>query len=391
MDGSTQANVDQRPPAHPYYRSIVAKLGTGVLTSGGDTLDEQLIASIARQVAELVRAQAQVILVTSGAIAVGRNIMGGLGAGRSVTTLQALAAIGQHRLMRSYERAFSENGLTVGQALVTRADLTSGRAAANIRRTLRELLDLGVVPIVNENDVVAAEEISETLGDNDSLSAALANVMASDLLVLLTDRDGLYDSDPRSNADARLITSVDRVTDEIKEMAAEMPGEQGRGGMASKVRAAEEATSWGATVVIANGHAPDVLIRAAQRDEIGTRFHAWGRRRPSARRRSLGRLFVRGQLAIDEGAAAALRRGASSLLAVGVREVRGEFQAGDIVEILGPDETVIARGAVAYPSATMRRLAGMQSAQVRDSLTDDQSGAPYAGDEMVHRDHMTLI
>ena len=391
MDGSPKPNVDQVPPARPYYRSIVAKLGTGVLTGGSDTLDEQLIASIARQVGELVRAQAEVILVTSGAIAVGRSVMGGSDAGRSVTNLQALAAIGQHRLMRSYERAFSENGLIVGQALVTRTDLNSKRAAANIRRTLRELLGLGVVPIVNENDVVAAEEISETLGDNDALSAALANVMASDLLVLLTDRDGLYDSDPRSNADARLITNVDRVTDEIRGMAAEMPGEQGRGGMASKVRAAAEATSWGATVVVANGHAPDVLIRAAQRDEIGTRFNASGRRRPSARRRSLGRLFARGHLTIDEGAAAALRRGASSLLAVGVRDVQGEFQAGDIVEIRGPDEAVIARGAVAYPSGVMRRLAGMQSAQVRDFVKEAQPDAPYAGDEMVHRDHMTLL
>ena len=391
MDGSPKHNADQVAPARPYYRSIVAKLGTGALTGGSDTLDEQLIGAIARQVGELVRAQAEVILVTSGAIAVGRSVMGGGDAGRSVTNLQALAAIGQHRLMRSYERAFSENGLIVGQALVTRTDLNSKRAAANIRRTLRELLGLGVVPIVNENDVVAAEEISETLGDNDALSAALANVMASDLLVLLTDRDGLYDSDPRSNADARLITNVDRVTDEIRGMAAEMPGEQGRGGMASKVRAAAEATSWGATVVVANGHAPDVLIRAAQGDEIGTRFHASGRRRPSARRRSLGRLFVRGQLTIDEGAAAALRRGASSLLAVGVRDVQGEFQAGDIVEIRGPDEAVIARGAVAYPSGVMRRLAGMQSAQVRDFVKEELPDAPYAGDEMVHRDHMTLL
>ena len=251
----------------PRNSLIVAKLGTGVLTDGGDQLDEALIGSIAKQVAEIVAAQSQVIIVTSAAVALGRSIVGLRGKGRGVTTLQALAAIGQHHLMRSYEGAFAEHGLVVAQALITRSDLTVGRSAANIRRTLRELLSLGVIPIVNENDVVASEELSETLGDNDNLSAALTNLMAADMLILLTDQDGLYDSDPRTNADAALIHKVDRVTDAIQAMAAEMPGEQGRGGMASKVRAAAEATSWGTTVVIANGHAPDVLLRSARRGD----------------------------------------------------------------------------------------------------------------------------
>ena len=376
----------------PRNSLIVAKLGTGVLTDGGDQLDEALIGSIAKQVAEIVAAQSQVIIVTSAAVAVGRSIVGLRGAGRGVTTLQALAAIGQHHLMRSYEGAFAEHGLIVAQALITRSDLTVGRSAANIRRTLRELLNLGVVPIVNENDVVASEELSETLGDNDNLSAALTNLMAADMLILLTDQDGLYDSDPRTNADAALIHKVDRVTDAIQAMAAEMPGEQGRGGMASKVRAAAEATSWGTTVVIANGHAPDVLLRSARGEEIGTRFEAWGRRRASARRRSQGPLFVRGQVVVDEGAARALRRGSSSLLAVGVREVRGEFTTGDIVEIVGPDETGVARGAVSYPAGLMRRLAGLHNAEIRQFFEDaSTSGVTYHGEEMIHRDHLTLL
>ena len=377
----------------PRNSLIVAKLGTGVLTDGGDQLDEALIGSIAKQVAEIVAAQSQVIIVTSAAVALGRSIVGLRGKGRGVTTLQALAAIGQHHLMRSYEGAFAEHGLVVAQALITRSDLTVGRSAANIRRTLRELLNLGVVPIVNENDVVASEELSETLGDNDNLSAALTNLMAADMLILLTDQDGLYDSDPRTNADAALIHKVDRVTDAIQAMAAEMPGEQGRGGMASKVRAAAEATSWGTTVVIANGHAPDVLLKArARREEIGTRFEAWGRRRASARRRSQGPLFVRGQVVVDEGAARALRGGSSSLLAVGVREVRGEFTTGDIVEIVGPDETGVARGAVSYPAGLMRRLAGLHNAEIRQFFDDASTlGATYHGEEMIHRDHLTLL
>ena len=390
----TAGSDAQRGAALPRNSLIVAKLGTGALTDDGDRLDERLIASIARQVAGIVAAQSQVIIVSSAAVALGRSIAGLRGKGRGVTTLQALASIGQHHLMRSYERAFAEHGLLVAQALITRSDLTAGRSAANIRRTLRELLSLGVVPIVNENDVVASEELSETLGDNDTLSAALTNLMAADMLALLTDQDGLYDSDPRANPDAKLIHSIDRVTDEIQSMAAELPGERGRGGMASKVRAASEATSWGTTAIIANGHAPDVLLRAAQGDQIGTRFEAWGRRRSSARRRSQGPLFVRGQVVVDEGAAKALRGGSSSLLAVGVREVRGDFSTGDIVEIVGPDEAGVARGAVSYPAGLMRRLAGLHNAEVRQFFEDAGSSAldaAYHGEEMIHRDHLTLL
>ena len=390
-------NDDVKSPAPsaalPRRHVIIVKLGTGVLTDADGQPDREIMPSIARQVSQIVSAQSQVILVTSAAVAFGRSAIGLRGGGRGVTTLQALAAIGQHRLMRSWEEAFARHGLSVGQALITRADLTTGRSAAHIRRTLRELLSLGVIPIVNENDVVASEELSETMGDNDTLSAALSNVMGADTLILLTDRDGLYDSDPRGNPKAALIRQVDRVTDAIVAMAAEMPGERGRGGMASKVRAAAEATSWGTTVIIASGRAPDALLRAVRGDEIGTRFEAWGRRRPAARRRSLGPLFVRGQVVADEGAARALRGGASSLLAVGVREVRGEFHAGDIVEILGPDEAGVARGAVSYPAALMRRLAGLRSAEILAFFErgEDGAGATFAGEEMVHRDHLTLL
>ena len=351
----------------PRNSLIVAKLGTGVLTDGGDQLDEALIGSIAKQVAEIVAAQSQVIIVTSAAVALGRSIVGLRGKGRGVTTLQALAAIGQHHLMRSYEGAFAEHGLVVAQALITRSDLTVGRSAANIRRTLRELLSLGVIPIVNENDVVASEELSETLGDNDNLSAALTNLMAADMLILLTDQDGLYASDPRTNADAALIHKVDRVTDVIQAMAAEMPGEQGRGGMASKVRAAAEATSWGTTVVIANGHAPDVLLRSARGEEIGTRFEAWGRRRASARRRSQGPLFVRGQVVVDEGAARAHCATAHpACLPLACGRCAGSLTTGDIVEIVGPGRDgrgargrLLSGGAHAppWPAYTTRRSA----------------------------------
>jgi glutamate 5-kinase len=378
------------------YRKAVVKLGTNLLTGGRDRLDLEIMAGLVSQIAGVREAGGQVVVVSSGAIAAGRHALGlTKRAERSVATLQALAAVGQSRLMQAYEQLFAWHGVTVGQALLTRADLTSKRAAANARRTLEGLLALGVVPIVNENDVVATEEIGASFGDNDNLSAAVANLLAADLLVLLTDQEGLYDADPRSKPDATLVRRVPRVTDEILRMTDSAPGTRGRGGMASKVRAAAEATSWGTTVIVAGGRMSDVLVRAVQGHEVGTLFEPWGQRRSADRRRSLGRAFVRGTLVVDEGAAKALKGGRSSLLAVGVKEVRGAFQAGDVVEVLGPDMTAVARGAVEYPSDVVDRIKGLRSARVKELLTvgagDGNGGGVYAGDEVVHLDNLVVL
>lgn len=376
----------------PEYRKVVVKLGTNLLTAGSDRLDEAVMTALVGQMARLRQMGIDVVIVSSGAIAAGRHALQLQGSRQNMTTLQALAAVGQGHLMQEYDRLFSTHEVQVGQALLTRADLTSQRAAANARRTLTALLELRVVPIVNENDVVATEEIDATFGDNDNLSVAVANLIAADLLVLLTDQDGLYDDDPRRNPEATFIPRVPRVTDEIIRVADSTPGRRGRGGMASKVHAAAEATSWGTATVIANGHVSDVLLKVIGGEQVGTFFEPWGRRRSAARRRSLGRAFVKGKLVVDAGATSALRGGRSSLLAVGVSEVVGSFQAGDVVEVLGPDQVPIARGAVAYPSELVRRFKGLRSAQVREMLeASSGNDEVFVGDEVVHLDNLVLL
>ena len=372
------------------YRTIVVKLGTNVLTGGKDRLDLDIISALADEVATLAQQQVRTVIVSSGAIAAGREALGLPRLGRyGVANLQVLAAVGQSRLMQVYEQIFSRHGIIVGQALLTRPDLDSKRAATNARRALLGMLELGVIPIVNENDVTATDEIGRSFGDNDNLSAAVANLLDADLLVLLTDQDGLYDSDPRTNPDAKLIPRVSRVTDAVRQAAAALPGERGRGGMASKINAAAEATSWGTAVVIAGGRVPGALTRAVRGESSGTFFDPWGARRTTERRRSMGGVFVRGSLVVDDGAANRLRGGRSSLLPVGITEVRGAFRAGDIVEILEPGGAAIARGVVNYPADAIAQVKGRRSPEIRPLLSASADGA--AGDEIVHLDNLVLL
>ncbi|MDA1096279.1 MAG: glutamate 5-kinase [Chloroflexi bacterium] len=372
------------------YRTIVVKLGTNVLTGGKDRLDLDIISALADEVATLAQRRVRTVIVSSGAIAAGREALGLPRLGRyGIANLQVLAAVGQSRLMQVYEQIFSGHGIIVGQALLTRPDLDSKRTATNARRALLGMLELGVIPIVNENDVTATDEIGRSFGDNDNLSAAVANLLDADLLVLLTDQDGLYDSDPRTNPDAKLIPHVARVTDAIRHAAAALPSEGGRGGMASKINAAAEATSWGTAVVIAGGRVPGVLTRAVSGESAGTFFVPWGARRTTERRRSMGGVFVRGSVVVDDGAANRLRGGRSSLLPVGVTEVRGAFRAGDIVEILEPGGIAIARGIVNYPAETVNQVKGRRSAEIRALLSASADGT--AGDEIVHLDNLVLL
>ena len=370
----------------PRYRTLVIKLGTNVLTGGTDRFDPQAMGVAVEQVVQLRDAGARVVLVSSGAIAAGREAIGAvLGRSRSVANLQVLAAVGQSRLMQAYDRLFGAHGVTTAQALLTRHDLRSKRAANNARRTLEGLLEAGALPIVNENDVVATEEIGPTFGDNDHLSATVANLVAADLLVLVTDQEGLYDRDPRTHADAALIPRVERVTEELVRASESLPGERGRGGMASKVRAAAEASSWGTAAVIAGLSRPDALVRIAAGEPEGTFFEP-ARRHTTSRRRPLGRAFVTGAIVVDDGAVRALKTGRSSLLPVGVREVRGPFEAGDVVEILNPSDVAVARGTVAYASELIDKVKGFRSAQAMEVL-----GSAGGREEVVHLDNLALL
>lgn len=369
------------------YRRVVAKFGTNVLTAGTDRLDLEVMAALVGQVARLHRRGAQVIVVTSGAIAAGRHRLGVHRDRKDMPYRQVLAAVGQSDLMQAYQQLFAWHEMTVAQTLLTRRDLADRQGYLNARNTLLALLELRVVPIINENDVVAVDEIEGAkIGDNDNLSALVANLVDADLLALLTDTAGLYTADPRLDPSATLITRVERIDEEIEALAggARTDG-RGVGGMATKVQAARLATAGGADVVIAAGREPDVLVRLAQGEAVGTLFPATVDRLESRKRWMLAGLSVRGTLVVDAGAAKVLREQNKSLLPAGVQDVRGEFERGDAVEVVDGEGRRIACGIANYGSADILRLRGLRSDRIEAVL-----GYHYGG-EVMHRDNLVLL
>ncbi len=370
----------------PEHRRIVVKVGTHLLTGGGASLDRQAMSRIADQIAALREQGSQLIVVTSGAIAAGRLRLGALDAGDAVPRRQVLAALGQSRLMALWDELFEQRGLSCAQALLTRGDLADRLRYLNARNTLLALIELGVVPIVNENDVVSVEEIEDSLiGDNDNLSAQVANLVDADLLLLLTDTAGLYTADPARDPAARLIERVERIDESIERAADGAPGEGGTGGMRTKVEAARIATQSGAHVVIADGRAEQVVQRAAAGEAVGTHFLPAGDRLESRRRYLLSGLPVRGRIVIDDGAARALEHDGTSLLPVGVLEVDGDFQRGDVVNVLAGGGRHLASGITNYAAADVALIRGLRSDRIAGTL-----GHEY-GDEVIHRNNLVLV
>lgn len=366
------------------YHRIVVKAGTNLLTGGTDHIDSGTLAGLARQVTDLRRRGGEVILVTSGAIHAGRERLRSLPGG-GLASRQALAAVGQSRLMSLWDEVFEPHGIAVAQALLTRRDLADRLGYLNARNTLLALLDLGVLPVVNENDVVAVDEIRDSvIGDNDNLSAQVANLVDADLLLLLSDVDGLYDADPTSHADARVIEVVETI-DEAIERAAGSAGALGTGGMVTKLQAARVATSSGTHVVIAHGLEREVVLRAASGEPIGTHFLPRGDRVESRRRYLLSGLPVRGRVTVDGGAAAALASGGSSLLPAGVTGVEGTFERGDVVLVIDAAGHHLASGSANYSAADIARIRGLRSARIAETL-----GYEY-GDEVIHRNNMVVV
>ncbi len=376
------------------YRRIVVKLGTNLLTAGSDRLDVDTMSSLVEQVARLHAEGAEVILVTSGAIAAGRQRLGSVrpdgrpsGRGRrDVPLRQVLAAVGQSHLMQSYDQLFAARDIVVAQTLLTKRDLSDRVGYLNARNTLLALLELRAVPIVNENDVVAVEEIEGAkIGDNDMLSALVANLVDADLLALLTDTAGLYTADPRLKPSAKLIRRVERL-DDVEALAGPSgPGERGTGGMATKVQAARLATAGGTAAVIAGVSERDVLVRLAHGEELGTLFPSQVDRMESRKRWMLSRLAVRGRIVVDAGAARALRRDKKSLLPAGVREVDGTFERGEAVDICGPDGERIACGIANYGRDEVEAIRGKRSDLISETLGYD------FGAEVVHRNNLVLL
>ena len=376
----------------PYHR-IVVKVGTAVLTDTANEggLNLPMMVDLVRQISQLrIQHNAEVIFVTSGAIAAGRQELRQAGqqlAERDIPSRQALAAIGQGRLIHAYQQMFEIYGVHVAQALLTINDLAERQSYLNVRNTLAALLDLGVVPILNENDVVAVDEIGEVFGDNDRLSALVANLVDADLLVILTDTDGLFTADPHRNPDAVLVPVVDRVDEDIQAMVGAHRNPWARGGMPTKIEAARLVTSTGIAMVLCSGRADDAILRAARAEAVGTLFRPSGEKLEARKRWMLNRVKDSkwGEIEVDGGAADALLNRHVSLLPAGVRGVRGDFHRGDIVYIVDEPGRHIACGIANYDAQDIARIRGFQSDGIVAIL-----GYHY-GQEIVHRNNLVLI
>ena len=372
-------------PALP-YRRIVAKFGTSLVTGGYDHLNQDIMSSLVTQVAQLHKRGLELLIVSSGAIASGRHKLGLTKELKGIPFKQVLASVGQNRLMYSYEQLFSQHSITVAQALLTKADLSDRAGYLNARNTLLALLELRVLCIVNENDVVAIDEIQEAkFGDNDNLSAMVANLIDADLLLILTDTAGLYTADPHRDPNAHLIHQVDRIDSEIERLAANLPGRLGTGGMITKIEAAKLATASGITVIIADGRAPDIILRLASGEAIGTCFMPTASKMESRKRWMLSGLSTKGKLVVDSGAALALRKQNRSLLAAGIKLVEGKFQRGDIVNIFDTEGSRLGCGITNYSSDDISLIKGAHSTKIATLL-----GYDY-GSEVVHRNNLVVF
>ncbi len=368
------------------YHRIVAKFGTSLLTGGTDRLNEGIMSSLVAQVAQLHKQGLELIVVSSGAIASGRYKLGLSEKIKGIPFKQVLASVGQSRLMYTYEQLFSQHDITVAQALLTRADLADRAGYLNARNTLLALLELRALCIVNENDVVAVDELEEAkFGDNDNLSAMVANLVDADLLLILTDVAGLYTADPSRHPDAHLISQVDRIDSAIERIAADTTSKLGTGGMVTKIEASRLATASGVTVVIADGREPDIILRLAAGEAAGTRFSPTTSKIESRKRWMLSGLSTRGKLIVDAGAALALKGQKRSLLAAGVKQVEGQFQRGDIVNICNPEGSQLGYGITNYSSADIEVIKGAHSGKIVSLLGHDY------GSEVVHRNNLVVL
>ena len=364
---------------------IVVKLGTSTLTAGKNELYIPGILNLVSQIASLHQEGKEVILVSSGAIAAGREVMQKNDSTRQIPAKQMLAAIGQPRLMEIYAQLFRIYGITVAQVLLTRSDLARRRGYINARNTLTELLGQKIIPIVNENDAVATEEIR--VGDNDNLSALVANLVEADLLILLTDQSGLYTTDPRKDPNAKLIKEIteDEIPQTIWQAAGGTDSTLGTGGMLTKIKAADLARRSGTTVVIAKGDEKDILQKIIRKQAGGTKISALISKLESRKRYFLsGMKTSRSILQLDPGAIQALRSG-NSLLPIGIIAVKGKFDRGDIVQIAQEDNKPIALGLVNYASDDVKSICKHKSDEIEGIL-----GYNF-GDEVIHRSNLILL
>jgi len=363
-------------------RRIVVKVGSSLVTNDGRGVDAAAIDNWCRQLAALAQQGREVVMVSSGAIAEGMKRLGWTARPKELHELQAAAAVGQMGLAQMYERKLAEHGMGSAQVLLTHADLADRERYLNARSTLLTLLALKVVPVINENDTVVNDEIK--FGDNDTLGALVANLVEADALVILTDQQGLYSADPRKDPDARFIAEARAGDPELERMAGGAGSSIGRGGMITKVLAAKRAARSGASSVIAWGREPDVLLRLAAGEPIGTALVATTAKFAARKQWMADHLQLRGAVVIDDGAVAKLRDEGKSLLPIGIVEVHGEFHRGDVIAVRSGAGVEIARGLANYSSAEARLIARKPSAQIEALLG-------YMNEpEMIHRTNLVL-
>jgi glutamate 5-kinase len=365
------------------YKKVVVKIGSSLITAGGKGLDREAIAGWADQMALLRADGVDVVLVSSGSIAEGITRLGLKARPRTISELQATAAVGQMGLVQAYEACFQAHGIHSAQILLTHADLSNRRRYLNARTTLRTLLGYGTVPVVNENDSVSNEEIR--FGDNDTLGALVANLIEADLLVILTDQLGLYDANPADNPDAKLIERADAGDPRLAEYAGPSSGALGRGGMQTKISAAQLAARSGTHTIIVSGRQEDVILRAVRGETLGSFLEASEGHLAARKQWLAGHMRCAGELALDAGAVDVLLNRNASLLPIGVKAVTGVFNRGEVVACLSPDGNEIARGLVNYPSDECKRIIGKSSRQIPQILG-------YQDDpELINRENLILM
>jgi glutamate 5-kinase len=361
----------------------VVKIGSSLLTAEGQGIDRESIQRWAGEIANLVAQGCEVVLVTSGAIAEGCSRLGFRERPKAIHELQAAAAVGQMGLIEAYERAFQRHGLRTALVLLTHDDLSNRQRYLNARTTLRTLLELGVVPVINENDTVATDEIR--FGDNDTLGALVTNLVEAHVLVLLTDRDGLYEADPDIDPSAPLVGFARANDASLVKMAGKGAGTVGVGGMATKIGAARVASRSGARTLIANGAAVDVLVKLRAGENVGTLLAPDVEVLLARKRWIAGQLKTKGELVLDAGAVKVLRHGGKSLLAVGVTATRGKFARGEVVLCLDPESGAVAKGLVNYSSDETEKILGCATRDIEGRLGFVREP------ELMHRDNLVLL
>ncbi len=364
-------------------RRVVVKVGSALVTNDGRGLDEAAIARWAAQIAALQKMGRQIVLVSSGAVAEGILRLGWNSRPTRLAELQAAAAVGQMGLVQAYETHFSEHGIRTAQILLTHADLSNRERYLNARETILTLLDLGVVPIINENDTVVNDEIK--VGDNDTLGALVTNLIEADVLIILTDQKGLYTADPRKDPTAQFVSQATAGDPVLETMAGGAASTLSKGGMITKILAAKRAQRSGAATVIASGREERVLERLAGGEAIGTQLNAVHAPLHARQKWLIDQLRPEGTVHLDAGAARALLENKTSLLPVGIKFVMGEFLRGDVVGIVAPDGTEIARGLVNYASSELQLIKGLHTEEIQKVLGFENQP------EAVHRDNLVMI